>query len=254
MRRQICVLFWLTTFFSHATWAVSTHSKEVFNVCFFSSDSAKKLHRFSSYQDYEIDGLHIALEDDFLAAARRVSNLEAFSPIPLVIFGVSGSLSQDIGFITSEPGVEESNIVPGLTATMLFGNDFIKKLDLTYGPKSHDAFMVVLMHETGHYRMMRYLSHSKYKSIPTILKELHADFMAGWFTAYIQDTHYDGKKRYRNIGLEMFSHFGDLDTNDNQHHGTSIQRSTAFAFGWEVYLSQKYLDDLDTDRTYALTD
>lgn len=227
--------------------AIDTDSENVFSVCFFSSQAAKSLSKYTSYQNYEIDGSYITLDEDFWAAARRVMvDLEAFAPIPLVTFGVDASkLGQDIALITSEPGVESDRIIPGLTATMLFGNDFIVRLNSKYSPNSYDAFMVVLMHEIGHFRMMRYLSHREYKKIPTILKELHADFLAGWFSAYIQDNHYKGKKNFRELGRKIFSEFGDVDEGSPQHHGSSEQRLTAFTFGWEVYASQRKMNALD---------
>lgn len=227
--------------------AIDFSSEEVFNVCFFAPNGAEKLKKYSSYREYDIDGSYITLDDDFWAAARRVMvDLEAFSLVPLVIFGVDASkLDHDIALISSEPGVEPENIIPGLTATILFDNDFIKRLNSKYSPNSYDAFMVVLMHEVGHFRMMRYIPHRDYKKIPTVLKELHADFLAGWFSAYIQKTHYDGNRNLRSVGLKVFSDFGDLDKGAQLSHGNPEQRSAAFAFGWEVYSAQGKLDGLD---------
>ncbi|AZQ84942.1 hypothetical protein EKO29_13660 [Colwellia sp. Arc7-635] len=232
----IIVLF-LGLFTCQQPLAVDSSSKEMFNVCSFSSNAAQSVKNYSGYNNFKLNGVALSGDQEMWAAARRVMvDLEVVTPIPLVAFGLKSSdKTKNMALISSEAGVDIEDRMPGLTATMLFDSDFIKSVNEKYSPKSYDAFLLVLLHEIGHFRMMRYLSHNEFRQIPTIKRELHADFMAGWFSAYIQDVHYEGKKNLRDIGIALYSDFGDNDVNNKDHHGTPLQRSTSFAFGWEFY-------------------
>lgn len=71
--------------------------------------------------------------------------------------------------------------------------------------------------------------------LPTVKKELHADFLSGWGLGRIAAP----VPSYRFDVIEAMSQlyeWGDFEYNSSQHHGTKCQRARVFALGLELGL------------------
>jgi len=76
--------------------------------------------------------------------------------------------------------------------------------------------------------------------------ELHADYMAGWFTAH------RGRFDARQNSMESASSFfnkGDYAFNSEGHHGTPAERIGAFMAGFQLNVQQNYPDAVAAYRS-----
>lgn len=69
--------------------------------------------------------------------------------------------------------------------------------------------------------------------------ELHADYMAGWFTAH--RGRFDARQNSQESALSFFNK-GDYAFNDVGHHGTPAERVGAFMAGFQLNVRQSYPD------------
>lgn len=225
--------------------------KSIYNICFFDENVQRDMTGFTSYteiedyysgdifQDFEADGTGAAL--------RTIIFLEAHIT-PIVTFAYKGAPNtSNMALITSESGAEKDDEIPGLTATMLFDEDFVRKINSKFSPEKQHAFLIVQLHEIAHYRMMRYFSHFEYARVRPILRELHADFMAGWFASYIQHHHYKDEVDLKNLGANMFRSFGSRGKLiKSASHGTGKHRQNSFLAGFQYYRAQiREPDEID---------
>lgn len=97
-------------------------------------------------------------------------------------------------------------------------HDDLGGLRYTYGPVS------ILAHEYAHILQVK-----KGVKHVTLLSELEADFMAGWFLG--RETLLDPEIEARD-GMEAFYSRGDYEFNNPSHHGTPQQRLAAFMAGY----------------------
>jgi len=84
----------------------------------------------------------------------------------------------------------------------------------------------VLAHEFAHIMQYKY----KFPDMNTKWQELHADYLAGWFTAH--------RSRFRAsipmASLTSIYNKGDYAFNDKGHHGMPTERSNAFQAGFNL--------------------
>lgn len=115
--------------------------------------------------------------------------------------------------------------------TVYLGINLINKL---YSKNQDFAVPSVLAHEFGH--ISQFKRGLRYQM--TKWTELQADYIAGWFTAH--------RSRFRNQNLlaswTAFFELGDSNFASPNHHGTSQERSQAFAAGVNLNLQNGVSD------------
>lgn len=142
------------------------------------------------------------------------------------------------------PGYKPNEVNDGM---IVLGLDHL----LEYARKSKTglglAVHAIFYHELAH--IIQYQSTFPFHSDLTGKKthkyaELHADFISGWLMTHMLCSPTSGFK-VSHEGLQelkdAFSDLGDDFTNDENHHGTSLERQTAFLAGF--YCQYTNLDD-----------
>jgi len=91
------------------------------------------------------------------------------------------------------------------------------------------SISVIMAHETAHI-----LQFSKGEQLPTVLKELEADYMAGWFMSVLSQmpNGYVWRGAAAMQALRSFYGLGDYAFNSPNHHGTPAQRIAALQAGF----------------------
>jgi hypothetical protein len=98
---------------------------------------------------------------------------------------------------------------------------------MQYNNQTPDGIPTILAHEFAHILQFK----NQFPKLPTAKwQELHADFMAGWFTGH--------RSRYRphvamNSLIAIFN-VGDFAFNHPGHHGTPQERVAAFDAGYRL--------------------
>jgi hypothetical protein len=104
----------------------------------------------------------------------------------------------------------------------------VSLINMLYEKNEDFGVPSVLAHEFAH--ICQFKKGLKYDK--TMWTELHADFMAGWFTAH--------RSRFRQQNLleswNAFFELGDNDFTSEGHHGTSEERAAAFTAGVQCNL------------------
>lgn len=114
--------------------------------------------------------------------------------------------------------------------TVVLGTKLISELFGKFANTSHismgdHALVGVLAHEFGHIAYFK-----SGRPMPNGKKpELHADFLAGWYTG-IRATQLPGQVNLQETSKQMFD-IGDFDFNSPSHHGTPQERVAAYLSG-----------------------
>lgn len=108
--------------------------------------------------------------------------------------------------------------------TVLFG----KKLFEREYSKGRFGIPTTIAHEFAH--IMQYKR--KFPAMTTKWQELHADFLAGWFTAHRARFWPDNSDP--NVSARTVYESGDYQFNNPQHHGTREERFAAFRAGYKL--------------------
>jgi hypothetical protein len=108
--------------------------------------------------------------------------------------------------------------------TVLFG----KKLFEREYAKGRFGIPTTIAHEFAH--IMQYKR--KFPAMTTKWQELHADFLAGWFTAHRARFWPDNSDP--NVSARTVYESGDYQFNNPQHHGTREERFAAFRAGYRL--------------------
>ncbi|MGI8469864.1 MAG: hypothetical protein ACR2N3_15595 [Pyrinomonadaceae bacterium] len=113
---------------------------------------------------------------------------------------------------------------------VFFGIDLLKVQYAT--SKRGYAIPSIMSHEYAH--ILQYKLNFPFRGK---WQELHADFLAGWYTAH--------RARFmpQNMGESMTTFFdnGDTDFNSSQHHGSPQEREEAFLAGAKLNLQNGYV-------------
>jgi hypothetical protein len=122
-----------------------------------------------------------------------------------------------------------------------------KKTGPTYGHAIGKYMVIAIMaHEFAH--VFQY-SHPELKFQNSVVQEIHADMLAGWYMAkyFVDNTpaseryslSYDSKLKEINTEMTIsFGLMGDKGYWSQQHHGNYMTRSAAYREGWNVYKIQ----------------
>lgn len=94
----------------------------------------------------------------------------------------------------------------------------------------------IVAHEWAHIAQFA----RQYRTATVKSRELHADYMAGWFLG--RTTPKDRAEAVRNEAMYRFYFLGDTETAHPDHHGTHIERASAITKGFEAAAK---VDDLD---------
>jgi hypothetical protein len=126
----------------------------------------------------------------------------------------------------------DCGVTPGSRYTIVFGAHLmLNEFSLT-GPNNY-SIPAILAHEFTHI-----VQFQRGTVLPGTGKELQADFMAGWYTAKVNEWSFD---RFSAISQSIVSFFmkGDdfINNNDPDPHGTREQRVAAIKAGMAIYSS-----------------
>jgi len=167
--------------------------------------------------------LAASLTDD-CSAVRQIYGVNA----PMILVTEEGSPNAAATQIVLSPSGSDGTVFFG---TKLITNEF--QLDRGYG------IPTIIGHEFAHVLQMK----NRLPVSSVHWRELHADFMAGWFTAL--RAHF----RPQNVDASALSIFtkGDWAFNDPGHHGTPEERLAAFKAG---VIAQATGQAMDADAAY----
>jgi hypothetical protein len=112
--------------------------------------------------------------------------------------------------------------------SILFGKKLLKA-EMAGAKPGEPNFVVtaIMAHELGHT-----LQGLRNYPLPTVYKELHADFMAGWTVKHLQRVGAPNVDVTKIFG--SFYNRGDVEFNNEEHHGTRKERLNAFLEGFEI--------------------
>ena len=112
--------------------------------------------------------------------------------------------------------------------SILFGKKLLKAEMADVKPgKPNFVVTAIMAHELAHT-----LQGLRNYPLPTVHRELHADFLAGWAVKYLQRVGAPDVDETKIFG--SFYNKGDVEFNNEQHHGTKKERLKAFLEGFEI--------------------
>lgn len=113
-----------------------------------------------------------------------------------------------------------------------------KRREFALHPDQPCAALVA--HEMGH---IKQYSRGKLADLKTFQKELHADFLAGYFMGYKWRIELATKAEAESF-FNLFFSIGDNAFNSSTHHGTPTQRRRAAMIGWEYGKLLRPIDEV----------
>ena len=112
--------------------------------------------------------------------------------------------------------------------SILFGKKLLKsEMEDSRPGKPNFTVTAIMAHELGHT-----LQAQRNYPLPTVHKELQADFLAGWTIRYLQRAGATDVDESKVFG--SFYSKGDIDFNNETHHGTKEERLKAFLEGFKI--------------------
>jgi hypothetical protein len=181
----------------------------------------------------------INLDDDFLintgnralddAIEDDITNLDSLFGVRVsVYFPNDGLVEARFSYEKHPMLMIRDNLNPN---TQLTGSIFISRGLLEDEFQSYGSLMslpAILAHEYGH--AMQYQNNFPYP--PGIRRELHADFMSGWYTAYRCNC----RPQDPRVALDSIARKGaDRGFFDPANHGTNQQRAAFWMAGYNYY-------------------
>lgn len=113
---------------------------------------------------------------------------------------------------------------------IILGLRLYERFSSSYHDKAFSAYTGVIAHELAHAKQYHVGGLS---SLENFQKELHADYLAGYYIGYLQKIEL-ANQNDAEIYFDMFYSLGDKDFFSSDHHGTPAQRKNATVEGWKV--------------------
>jgi hypothetical protein len=114
-------------------------------------------------------------------------------------------------------------LAPGTSGSVLLGVTLVGD-EVQRSGLNNFTVPAILAHEVGHIVQFHHGN-----QLPTMLKELQADFLAGWYMGIRESG--GGYPEALPRAMQAFYRLGDYDFTSPSHHGTPEQRLTAFKQG-----------------------
>lgn len=145
------------------------------------------------------------------------------------MFGVNPAF-----FLYDDSGGANAQATPNVMSpmfrdgTVVFGKELMTTELQKTGPSTNFTIPAIMAHEFTHILQFKTGEH-----LPTMLAELEADYMAGWYME--RRDRQSGWSSYSVMqGLQDFYDHGDYDFNEPDHHGTPEQRMASFRRGFQT--------------------
>jgi hypothetical protein len=116
---------------------------------------------------------------------------------------------------------------PGTSGSVFLGVKLARGESDRIGQYNILAVSAILAHETGH--IVQFLKGNR---LPTKLKELQADYLAGWYLANRDRTGTPQSETAVRQNMSTFYKLGDYNYNDSNHQGTPDERLAAIMAGF----------------------